>query len=61
MNAKKTIIIELCMIFASVIIFRSLWILLDKNPFFSTNFALIIMIIIGVSSTGVCLYFLNKK
>ena len=47
----KHLILEVSLILASVLIFRSAWILLDNNPIFNQTPMLVIMLILGVIVT----------
>ncbi len=48
MEKRKHIFWELTLLLGSVFVFRSLWILMDRIPFFMTNKNLIIFLIIGI-------------
>ena len=47
----KHLILEVSLILASVLIFRSAWILLDSNPIFNQTPMLIAMLVVGVIVT----------
>lgn len=49
--SPKLLLAEFLLIIASVFIFRSLWLLMDKIAFLSTITALIVMLIIGIGIT----------
>lgn len=46
---------------ASVLIFRSLWLLLDRVPFFSDPLALVIMLGVGLGVTVPAMRYIIKK
>ncbi|MEM3112955.1 MAG: hypothetical protein QXI33_00850 [Candidatus Pacearchaeota archaeon] len=50
--------LEILLIFAAVLIFRSAWELLDSYQIFKTKVSLIIMLIIGIVITAISTKFL---
>lgn len=58
---KKLLLAELCLLIASVLIFRSLWLLLDRVPFFSDPIALLTMLGIGLGVTIPAMRYIIKK
>ena len=56
MEKRKHIFWELTLLFGSVFVFRSLWIFMDRIPFFMTTKNLIIFLIIGMVMVVVGLY-----
>jgi len=59
--ATKLIIEEVAVLFASVLIFRSCWTLLDHVPLFNEDVALWIMLAAGVVIMVAAMHLLNKK
>lgn len=57
---KKMIFFELVLIISSVLIFRSMWTLLDKIEVMKNEAVLVISLILGVVLTAVSLYYYNK-
>ena len=56
----KVILEEVTVLFASILIFRSGWILLDHMPGLSDDAALWIMLVVGTFFLVVSLFLLNK-
>jgi hypothetical protein len=60
MNIYKILLYELLLIFASVFIFRSLWMIYDKIEWLNTESGIVISLIIGIAITIIALVQLNK-
>jgi len=56
MEKRKHVFWELTLLIGSVFVFRGLWTLMDRIPFFMTNKNLIIFFIIGILMTGIGFY-----
>lgn len=57
----KLLVAEICLLIASVLIFRSLWLLLDRVPFFQETLALVLMFILGLAITIPAMRYIIKK
>jgi len=58
MKVYLNIFMEIILIFASILIFRSLWLLLDN---YLGSSWLILFLLIGITLAIIALYFLNKQ
>ncbi len=58
---KRLLFAELCLLIASVLIFRSLWLLLDHIPFLSDPIALVFMFGFGLTVTIPAMRYIIKK
>ena len=56
MEKRKHIFWELTLILGSVFVFRSLWILMDRNELFNTTNSLWAFLFIGLILTGIGFY-----
>ena len=61
MVCKKLILSEIALIFGSVLIFRSMWILLDRIPLMNNSLVLWISLVLGVIITILALFYISKK
>ncbi|OHB59203.1 MAG: hypothetical protein A2167_07440 [Planctomycetes bacterium RBG_13_46_10] len=61
MISKKLILLEIALIFGSVLIFRSMWILLDRIPLMNNSLVLWISLVLGVIITILALFYISKK
>jgi hypothetical protein len=57
----KLLFAEICLLIASVLIFRSLWLLLDRVPFFQETLALVLMFGLGLAITIPAMRYIIKK
>jgi len=56
MKKRKHVFWETILILGSVLVFRSLWLLMDKVPFLSDKSVLIISFLLGLFLTGIGFY-----
>ena len=56
MKKSKHVFWESILIIASVLVFRSLWLLMDEVPFLNKSPILFISLIIGLFFTGISFY-----
>ena len=61
MNMRRVLICELLLIIASVLIFRGLWMLMDKIKFMNSDWAMVGSLIVGVLVTIKVLVVLNEE
>jgi len=61
MRYKKLVAVEIILIFASVLIFRGLWMLLDRIPLMNGNPALLVSLVLGVAVSAPALRYLVKN
>jgi len=61
MSRKKLICLEVILIFASVLIFRSLWTLMDRLPLMNNTFILFISLFMGIIATILAFHEILKK
>jgi hypothetical protein len=57
----KLLFAEVCLLIASVLIWRSLWLLLDRVPFSQELFALVLMSILGLVMAIPAMRYIIKK
>jgi hypothetical protein len=60
MKLYKILIYELLLIFASVLIFRSTWMMLDRIKLMNQNFGIIGSLVVGIIITLFAIVKLNK-
>jgi|WetSurMetagenome_2_1015567.scaffolds.fasta_scaffold2072587_1 hypothetical protein len=60
MRSYRIIFCEFLLIFASVLIFRSFWMLLDRITLMNLEFGIWASLIVGVFITAMALLMLNK-
>ena len=60
MGAKK-ILLEIILLLASVIVFRGLWLLLDKAAVMKTSSGLAVLLVSGLAVTAIVLYLFHKE
>ncbi len=53
---KKIIWVEIVLIGASILIFRSVWTLLDRNTWASSESGLTVLLVVGIVATVVALH-----
>ena len=58
MDRIKHIVFELILVFSSVLVFRSLWTLLDKIDFFNRVYIHILLLVVGIFLTIYAMYML---
>ncbi|MEK6908647.1 MAG: hypothetical protein AABX23_01195 [Nanoarchaeota archaeon] len=56
MEKRKHVFWELTLLIGSVFVFRSLWILMDRYPFFNSNNNLWFFFVIGILMTAIGFY-----
>jgi hypothetical protein len=56
MEKRKHIFWELILLVGGVFVFRSMWHLMDSNPFFDTIFGLWLFLIVGITMTSIGFY-----
>ena len=60
-KTKKLVIAEIILIFSSVLIFRSAWILLDSIFIMNKTFVLLISLFFGVVGAILCVNYILKS
>jgi hypothetical protein len=61
MKLAKKIVLEIILLLASVVIFRGVWMLLDKIAATKSTGALAAMLVLGVLVTALILYCFHKN
>jgi len=61
MNPNKIITAEIVLLFASVLVFRSMWMILDSFSFMKEQFMLWMSLLAGTAVTAFVLCYLNRK
>jgi len=56
MEKRKHIFWELTLLIGSVFVFRGMWTLMDRIPFFMSNSNLLIFLTLGILMTGIGFY-----
>lgn len=58
---KKRLLAEISLIISSVLIFRSLWLLMDMVSFFRHTAILAALLVIGIATSVPAMHYLIKK
>jgi len=60
MRLLKIVLWEFLLIFASVLVFRSMWMLLDRIPEMKNEFGLWVSLILGMVTALIAILMINK-
>jgi len=60
MRTLKVVVWEFLLLLASVLVFRSIWTLLDRIPAMTSDFGLWASLIVGTIVTFIAIFMINK-
>ncbi len=60
MRMLRVVVWEFLLLFASILVFRSVWTFLDKIPFLETEFGLLASLIFGMIIALISIFMINN-